>query len=46
MFDELCAEWAAVLGAERVRDIENGLREVVPAETALRLDATSRLGGS
>ncbi|MFF2192501.1 MarR family winged helix-turn-helix transcriptional regulator [Streptomyces sp. NPDC058157] len=46
VFDELRAEWAAVLGAERVRDIESGLRRVVPAETAFRLDATSWLGGS
>ncbi|MBW5483204.1 MarR family winged helix-turn-helix transcriptional regulator [Streptomyces bambusae] len=46
VFDELRAEWVAALGGERVRDIENGLREVVPAETAFRLDATSWLGGA
>ncbi|MCF3105965.1 winged helix-turn-helix transcriptional regulator [Streptomyces roseoverticillatus] len=46
VFDELRAEWAAVLGAERVREIETALRSVVPAETAFRLDATSWLGGS
>ncbi len=44
IFDELRAEWAATLGADRVRDIETALRNVVPAETAFRLDATSWLG--
>ncbi|MFD6879075.1 MULTISPECIES: MarR family winged helix-turn-helix transcriptional regulator [unclassified Streptomyces] len=46
VFDELRAEWAGALGAERVRDIEAALRTVVPAETAFRLDATSWLGGA
>ncbi len=44
IFDELRAEWVAALGAERVRDLEGALRNVVPADTAFRLDATSRLG--
>ncbi|MET9673612.1 MarR family winged helix-turn-helix transcriptional regulator [Streptomyces sp. NPDC006482] len=44
IFDELRAEWAATLGADRVRDMEAALRNVVPAETAFRLDATSWLG--
>ncbi|MEU8524502.1 MULTISPECIES: MarR family winged helix-turn-helix transcriptional regulator [Streptomyces] len=46
IFDELRAEWAAVLGAERVRDLETALKTVVPPETAYRLDATSWLGGA
>lgn len=46
IFDELRAEWAATLGADRVQDMEAALRTVVPAETAYRLDATSWLGGS
>ncbi|MFF8375285.1 MarR family winged helix-turn-helix transcriptional regulator [Streptomyces sp. NPDC015661] len=44
IFDDLRAEWAATLGADRVRDMEAALRNVVPAETAFRLDATSWLG--
>ncbi|WP_107103631.1 MULTISPECIES: MarR family winged helix-turn-helix transcriptional regulator [unclassified Streptomyces] len=44
IFDELRAEWVAALGADRVRDLEGALRNVVPAETAFRLDATSWLG--
>ncbi|MCX4799820.1 MarR family transcriptional regulator [Streptomyces sp. NBC_01242] len=46
VFNELRAEWATALGAERVREIEAALRSVVPAETAFRLDATSWLGGA
>ncbi|GAA0306295.1 MarR family winged helix-turn-helix transcriptional regulator [Streptomyces polychromogenes] len=46
VFDELRGEWVAALGAEQVRGIENGLRRVVPPETAFRLDATSWLGGA
>ena len=46
IFDELRAEWVAALGADRVRDMESALRNVVPAETAFRLDATSWLGGA
>ncbi|MEV6326199.1 MarR family winged helix-turn-helix transcriptional regulator [Streptomyces sp. NPDC051909] len=45
VFDELRADWAARLGADRLRDLEDALRAVVPAETAFRLDATSWLGG-
>lgn len=44
IFDDLRAEWIAVLGGDRVRDVEAALRNVVPAETAFRLDATSWLG--
>ncbi|WP_329621906.1 MarR family winged helix-turn-helix transcriptional regulator [Streptomyces sp. NBC_01255] len=44
IFDELRAEWVTALGADRVRDVETALRNVVPAETAFRLDATSWLG--
>ncbi|MFK4110010.1 MarR family winged helix-turn-helix transcriptional regulator [Streptomyces sp. NPDC002176] len=46
LFDELRAEWAAVLGADRVREMEAALRRVVPEDTAFRLDATSWLGGA
>ncbi|MFF2779697.1 MarR family winged helix-turn-helix transcriptional regulator [Streptomyces sp. NPDC058052] len=46
VFDELRAEWAAVLGADHVRALEADLRRVVPPETAFRLDATSWLGGA
>ncbi|MFI8322811.1 MarR family winged helix-turn-helix transcriptional regulator [Streptomyces sp. NPDC085529] len=45
VFDELRAEWSTVLGADRVRALEADLRNVVPAETTFRLDATSWLGG-
>ncbi|MBW5422345.1 MarR family transcriptional regulator [Streptomyces sp. BG9H] len=45
VFDELRAEWAASLGADRLRDLESGLRAVVPPE-AFRLDAAGWLGGS
>ncbi|MFI1719016.1 MarR family winged helix-turn-helix transcriptional regulator [Streptomyces sp. NPDC053513] len=44
VFDDLRAEWITALGADRVRDMEAALRNVVPAETAFRLDATSWLG--
>lgn len=44
IFDDLRAEWVAALGADRVRDMEAALRNVVPEETAFRLDATSWLG--
>ncbi|MER7625583.1 MarR family winged helix-turn-helix transcriptional regulator [Streptomyces sp. NPDC126503] len=46
IFDELRAEWSAALGAERVRAVETALREVVPPETAFRLDAPTWLGGA
>ncbi|MEV4427591.1 MarR family winged helix-turn-helix transcriptional regulator [Streptomyces sp. NPDC049602] len=44
IFDDLRAEWVAALGTDRVRDMEAALRNVVPEETAFRLDATSWLG--
>ncbi|WP_086830419.1 MarR family winged helix-turn-helix transcriptional regulator [Streptomyces sp. NRRL B-24572] len=44
IFDDLRAEWIATLGADRVRDMEAALRNVVPEETAFRLDATSWMG--
>jgi DNA-binding MarR family transcriptional regulator len=43
LFEQLRAEWARELGAERVRALESDLRKVVPAE-AFRLDAASWLG--
>ncbi|MGW6858751.1 MarR family winged helix-turn-helix transcriptional regulator [Streptomyces xanthophaeus] len=45
VFDELRAEWASEIGADRLREVEAALRSVVPAEAALRLDAGSWLGG-
>lgn len=45
IFDELRAEWAGALGAGRVREIEEALRTVVPAD-AFRLDAAGWFGGS
>lgn len=45
IFDELRAEWAAALGADRLADLEAGLRTVVPPD-AFRLDAAGWLGGS
>lgn len=45
IFDELHAEWAGQLGAERLRTMEDGLRTVVPPD-AFRLDAAGWLGGS
>ncbi|MEV3990561.1 MarR family winged helix-turn-helix transcriptional regulator [Streptomyces sp. NPDC049837] len=45
IFDELRADWARALGAERVRDMEAALRTVVPAD-AFRLDAAGWLGGA
>ncbi|MFI1938476.1 MarR family winged helix-turn-helix transcriptional regulator [Streptomyces purpureus] len=44
IFDALRGQWAATLGPERLAGIEDGLRTVVPPETAFRLDATSWLG--
>ncbi|OKJ99510.1 MarR family transcriptional regulator [Streptomyces sp. CB03234] len=46
IFDELRAEWAGALGPERIGDMEEALRTVVPAETAFRLDAAGWLGGA
>ena len=45
VFEQLRAEWAEVMGADRVRALESDLRTVVPT-AALRLDAASWLGGS
>ncbi|WP_156724967.1 hypothetical protein [Streptomyces apocyni] len=41
--DDLHAQWAEALGAERLRALESDLRAVVPAE-AFRLDAEGWLG--
>lgn len=43
IFDDLRAEWVRVLGADRVRDLEDGLRAVVPTG-AMRLDAAGWFG--
>ncbi|ATL28628.1 MarR family winged helix-turn-helix transcriptional regulator [Streptomyces formicae] len=45
IFDELRAEWAASLGARRLRSLESDLRAVVPTE-AFRLDAAGWMSGS
>ncbi|MEV6398033.1 MarR family winged helix-turn-helix transcriptional regulator [Streptomyces sp. NPDC051907] len=45
IFDDLRADWARTLGADRVRDIEESLRTVLPAEP-FRLDAAGWLGGA
>ncbi|MFF8290911.1 MarR family winged helix-turn-helix transcriptional regulator [Streptomyces sp. NPDC016309] len=45
IFDELRADWARTLGSDRVRDMEDALRAVVPAD-AFRLDAAGWLGGA
>ncbi|MEU1330030.1 MarR family transcriptional regulator [Streptomyces sp. NPDC005865] len=45
VFDELRAEWAQAMGPHHLRDLEAGLRGVVPAD-AFRLDAAGWLGGS
>ncbi|MCX4823907.1 MarR family winged helix-turn-helix transcriptional regulator [Streptomyces sp. NBC_01142] len=45
IFDELRAEWAGALGAGRVREMEESLRAVVPAD-AFRLDAAGWFGGA
>jgi DNA-binding MarR family transcriptional regulator len=43
IFDDLRAEWVRVLGARRVRDLEQALRAVVPPG-AMRLDAAGWFG--
>ncbi|HEX2133694.1 MAG TPA: MarR family winged helix-turn-helix transcriptional regulator [Actinophytocola sp.] len=43
IFDELRAEWARVLGDGRLRDLETGLRAVVPSGS-LRLDVPGWFG--
>ena len=45
IFDELRADWARKLGADRVTDIEQALRSVAPAD-AFRLDAAGWFGGA
>lgn len=45
IFDDLRADWAHTLGPERVRDMEDALRAVVPTD-AFRLDAAGWLGGA
>ncbi|MFD7441475.1 MarR family winged helix-turn-helix transcriptional regulator [Streptomyces sp. NPDC059909] len=45
VFDELRAEWARALGAERLGALEDGLRTVVSAD-AFRLDAAGWFGGA
>jgi DNA-binding MarR family transcriptional regulator len=44
IFDQLRADWAAVLGEERLRAIEDDLRAVA-APGAFRLDAAGWIGG-
>lgn len=43
VFEELRAQWAAALGPERLRDLEDGLSVMVP-RGALRLDAAGWFG--
>jgi DNA-binding MarR family transcriptional regulator len=43
VFEQLRAEWAEQLGADRVRTLEATLRTVVPAES-IRLDAANWFG--
>jgi DNA-binding MarR family transcriptional regulator len=45
VFDTLRAEWAALLGPGRVRDLEDALRTVAPPAERLRLDTAGWLGG-
>lgn len=45
IFDELRAGWAATLGVERLRGVEDALREVVPVQT-LRVDVPGWFGGA
>ncbi|MET7617070.1 MarR family winged helix-turn-helix transcriptional regulator [Streptomyces sp. NPDC005408] len=45
IFDELRSDWAGTVGAGRVREIEDVLRTVVPAD-AFRLDAAGWFGGA
>ncbi|HEX6344938.1 MarR family winged helix-turn-helix transcriptional regulator [Umezawaea sp.] len=44
IFDRLRGEWAEVLGERRLRDLEGGLRAVVPAD-GFRLDVAGWFGG-
>ncbi|NWF27862.1 winged helix-turn-helix transcriptional regulator [Streptomyces sp. PKU-EA00015] len=45
VFDELRAEWAASMGPDRLRDLEDALRTVTGPES-FRLDAAGWLGGA
>ncbi|GAA4888957.1 MarR family winged helix-turn-helix transcriptional regulator [Streptomyces coeruleoprunus] len=45
VFDALRTEWSRALGPDRLHDLEDALRTVVPPE-AIRLDAANWLGGS
>jgi DNA-binding MarR family transcriptional regulator len=44
IFENLRAQWAAVLGPERLRDLEAALRAVTPTDT-FRLDVPGWFGG-
>ncbi|MFI2368293.1 MarR family winged helix-turn-helix transcriptional regulator [Streptomyces sp. NPDC018833] len=44
IFDELRAEWAASMGTDRLRDLEDALRTVTGPES-FRLDAAGWMGG-
>lgn len=45
IFDDLRARWAESLGANRLRDLETGLREMTP-NSSFRLDAPGWFGTS
>ncbi|MFI6940539.1 MarR family winged helix-turn-helix transcriptional regulator [Streptomyces sp. NPDC050418] len=45
IFDRLQADWTRTLGEDRLRALTEDLRTVVPARTALRLDAAAWMGG-
>ncbi|MER7082731.1 DNA-binding transcriptional regulator, MarR family [Saccharopolyspora kobensis] len=45
IFDDLRAQWAESLGAERLRDLESGLRAMVPGNS-FRLDVPGWFGAS
>ncbi|MFJ8075518.1 MarR family winged helix-turn-helix transcriptional regulator [Streptomyces sp. NPDC096176] len=45
IFDQLRAEWAQAIGAERLHDLESDLRTVTPPDS-FRLDAAGWLGGA
>ncbi|NGO69810.1 MarR family winged helix-turn-helix transcriptional regulator [Streptomyces boncukensis] len=44
LFEDLRAEWAATLGEERLREVEDALERVVP-KSAFRLDGGAWLAG-
>jgi DNA-binding MarR family transcriptional regulator len=45
IFDDLRARWAEVIGAERLRALEDDLRKVTPSQV-FRLDVPGWFGGS